>query len=161
MESTTERLEIRREVEIAASPETVWELLVDPEKATAWWGRVVTLELHVGGRLRIEVTARSVAAGTVVEVDPPRRLVYTFGWEAGGGGPDVLPAGSSTVEIDLIPAGSGTTLRLVHTGLPDEAAAGQHGAGWDHYLGRLAVAAEGGDPGPDPWAASATENESS
>ena len=34
METTTERTDIRREVAIAASPETVWELLTDPEKAS-------------------------------------------------------------------------------------------------------------------------------
>ena len=27
----------------------------------------------------------------------------------------------------------------------------RHARGWDHYLGRLAVVAAGGDPGPDPW----------
>jgi hypothetical protein len=25
-------------------------------------------------------------------------------------------------------------------------------AGWDHTLARLVIAAEGGDPGTDPWA---------
>jgi hypothetical protein len=39
-------------------------------------------------------------------------------------------------------------VRLVHRGLPDEAIA-DHTQGWDHYLGRLAVAGGGGDPGPD------------
>ena len=29
-----------------------------------------------------------------------------------------------------------------------------HAGGWDHYLGRLVVAAGGGDPGPDPFATS-------
>ena len=38
MEQTTEPLVVRRQVEIAATPETVWELLVDPVKALRWWG---------------------------------------------------------------------------------------------------------------------------
>ena len=38
MESTTERLALTRELEIDASPETVWELLVDPVKMTRWMG---------------------------------------------------------------------------------------------------------------------------
>jgi uncharacterized protein YndB with AHSA1/START domain len=37
MESTTEVTSLRRELSIEASPETVWELLVDPEQATAGW----------------------------------------------------------------------------------------------------------------------------
>lgn len=153
MESTTEELVVRREVEIAARPETVWELLVDPARAVSWWGESVTLEPRPGGVVRIQVTSRSTASGEVVEFDPPRRLVYTFGWEAGGGGPESVPPGSTTVEIDLVPSGEGTTLRLLHRGLPDEEAAAAHGEGWNHYLARLAVAGAGGDPGPDPWAA--------
>jgi uncharacterized protein YndB with AHSA1/START domain len=151
MESTTEALEVRREIAIVASPETVWELLTDPAKSELWWGSAVALEPRPGGALRIEVTSRSIASGSVVEADPPRRLVFTWGWEVGGGGPELVPPGSSTVEIDLVPSGTGTTLTLVHRGLPDEESAQNHGAGWLHYLGRLSVLAGGGDPGPDPW----------
>jgi uncharacterized protein YndB with AHSA1/START domain len=152
MERTTERLELRREVEIAASPETVWQFLVDPEKALTWWGRPTAFDTRPGGEFRMEVTAGSITSGRFVEVDPPRRLVYTWGWEAGGAGPDVVPAASSTVEIELVPEGAGTRLTLVHRDLPGPAREA-HGQGWDHYLGRLSVAAAGGDPGPDPWAA--------
>jgi hypothetical protein len=38
MEQAAEPLVVRRSVEIAAAPETVWELLVDPVKALRWWG---------------------------------------------------------------------------------------------------------------------------
>jgi uncharacterized protein YndB with AHSA1/START domain len=152
MEQTSERLELHREIAIAARPEIVWELLVDPEKAGTWWGRPA-FEPRPGGPMRMSVTPRSVAAGEFVEVDPPRRLVFTWGWESGGGDPGLVPPGSSTVEIDLVPDGSGTLLRLVHRNLPTEESAGAHGVGWTHYLGRLAIAAAGGDPGPDPWAA--------
>ena len=152
MESVTEGLVVHREIEIAASPETVWELLSDPVKARAWWGQDVTLEPHPGGAVRIVVSPRSIMRGEVVEFDPPRRLVYTFGWELGGAGPELVPPGSSTVEIELVPSGSGTVLRLAHSGLSGEAQP-SHGEGWSHYLGRLEVVAGGGDPGPDPWAA--------
>jgi uncharacterized protein YndB with AHSA1/START domain len=151
MERTTDRLQVERVIEIAASPETVWELLVDPDKALRWWGQAVRIDARPGGRLRIEVTPGSIASGVVLEADPPRRLVYTWGWELGGGGPELVPPGSSTVEVELFPSGGGTTLRLVHRGLPDETSAGNHAQGWEHYLGRLAIAASGGDPGPDPW----------
>jgi hypothetical protein len=39
----------------------------------------------------------------------------------------------------------------VHSGVPDEIRPGST-EGWDHYLPRLVIAAEGGIPGPDPWA---------
>lgn len=151
MERTAETTSLERELTIAASPETVWQYLVDAEKALRWWGSAASFDARPGGAFRMEVVAGSIASGEFVEVDPPRRLVYTWGWETGGAGPDVVPPGSSTVEIDLIPSRGGTLLRLVHRDLPGEAAVAGHGEGWDHYLGRLAVAAPGGDPGPDPW----------
>ena len=52
MESRTEGFVVQREIEIAASPETIWELLVDPARAQAWWGQSVTLEPTPGGTLR-------------------------------------------------------------------------------------------------------------
>ena len=151
MEQTTEPLVVRRAIDIAAPPETVWELLVDPVKALSWWGIGAELDPRPGGRIRVHVIPGSIASGEFVEVDPPRRLVYTWGWEEGGAGPELVPAGSSTVEVELEPTETGTTLRLVHRGLPTEELAVGHGEGWDNYLGRLAVVASGGDPGRDPW----------
>jgi uncharacterized protein YndB with AHSA1/START domain len=159
MEQTTEPLVVRREIEIAASPETVWELLTDPVKAMRWWGIDARFEPRPGGELRMHVISGSVASGEFVELDRPRRLVYTWGWEVGGGGPELVPPGSTTVEIDLEPTADGTTLRLTHSGLPTEEASHQHGEGWDHYLGRLAVAAAGGDPGKDPWGEMAAQRQ--
>jgi uncharacterized protein YndB with AHSA1/START domain len=151
MERTAETVTVERELEIAASPETVWTHLVDPERALRWWGRSISFDPRPGGAFRVEVTPGSVASGEFLELDPPRRLVYTWGWEAGGGGPELVPPGSTTVAIDLEPAGAGTRLRLVHSGLPTPETAGLHAEGWAHYLGRLATVAAGGDPGPDPW----------
>ena len=37
MANATETV-VERELVIAASPETVWDLLVDPDKASAWMG---------------------------------------------------------------------------------------------------------------------------
>ncbi len=153
MERTTERTDVRREIAIAASPETVWELLTDPGKATTWWGQALSFDPRPGGLLRIEVGSGNITSGEFVELDPPRRLVYTWGWESGGAGPELVPAGSTTVEISLVADGSGTKLELVHRGLPAGEPAESHGLGWEHYLGRLATVAEGRDPGPDPWSA--------
>jgi uncharacterized protein YndB with AHSA1/START domain len=157
MEQATEPIVVRRQIGIAASPETVWELLVDPEKALRWWGIGARFDPRPGGELRVHVSPGNVASGEFVEIDPPRRLVYTWGWSEGGGGPGLVPPGSSTVEIELEPTETGTTLRLLQRGLPNEESAGQHRAGWDNYLGRLAVAAAGGDPGRDLWLDLATE----
>lgn len=139
---------IERELVIAAPPETVWELLVDPKKASVWMGIQSWSDPTPGGLYRVEVIPGHIARGEYVELDKPSRLVYTWGWEG-----DVNPTapGSSTVEFELTPEGEGTRLRFVHSGLPSSDQAGSHAYGWDHYLERLVTAAGGGDPGEDSW----------
>jgi uncharacterized protein YndB with AHSA1/START domain len=148
MNAATGRVD--REIAIAAKPETVWEFLVDPEKATRWMGQSASLDPRPGGMYRVEVIPGNIAIGEFVELEPPRRLVYTWGWEPGGVD-KTTPPGSSTIEIELVPEGEGTILRFSHRGLPSEDAVQSHAHGWDHYLGRLVTAAGGGDPGADPW----------
>ena len=151
METTAETTSVEREIAIAASPETVWHFLVDPDKATRWMGQTASFDPRPGGRYRVEVIPGHTASGEFVELDAPRRLVYTWGWEPGEEGPNPVPPGSSTVEIELRPNGEGTMLRFSHRGLPSAEAAQSHAHGWDHYLERLVVAARGDDPGADPW----------
>jgi uncharacterized protein YndB with AHSA1/START domain len=153
MSSVTEETAVVRELSIAARPETVWEFLVDPDKVTRWMGIGATMEPEPGGAYRLTVLSGNVASGTFVEVDPPRRLVYTFGWEPGGvdGPGSAAGPGSTTVEFDLEPEGDGTRLRFVHRDLPNAEATAAHAHGWEHYLDRLAIAASGNDPGRDPW----------
>jgi uncharacterized protein YndB with AHSA1/START domain len=147
VESTTEQIVITRELVIDAKPETVWESLVDPEKIVRWMGVDAVLQLWAGGAYRVTVIPSHVAAGEVVECDPPRRLVYTWGWE----GDENVPPGSTTVEYELVPEGDGTRLLFAHRDLPTAESATSHTTGWDHYLPRLAAAASGNDPGRDPW----------
>jgi uncharacterized protein YndB with AHSA1/START domain len=138
---------VEREIRIEAAPEVVFPYFTDPDKMLRWKGREAKLEPTPGGVYRVELNDRDTAVGEYVEIDPPRRVVFTWGWA----GNDGVPPGSSTVEITLTPDGDATVVRLTHRGLPDENAIEQHAHGWDHYIERLAIAAVGGDPGPDPW----------
>jgi uncharacterized protein YndB with AHSA1/START domain len=147
MQSATEAFTIEREVTIAARPDTVWKLLVDPAEQSRWWGTPLDFDARPGGPFRVEVVPGHIARGEFVEVDAPRRLVYTWGWEGDG---SVQP-GSSTIEIGLAEAGDGTKLTFVHSGLPSGEACASHAHGWDNYLPRLATAARGEDPGRDPF----------
>jgi uncharacterized protein YndB with AHSA1/START domain len=140
-------LVIEREVHIDASPETVFGFFTDPAKLVRWKGEKATLDPRPGGVYRVEMNEQAVVAGEYVEIDPPNRVVFTWGWEGGFGS---TPPGSSTVEITLTPDGNGTLVRLVHSGLPTPESVELHGHGWDLYMPRLAVAVVGGDPGPDP-----------
>jgi uncharacterized protein YndB with AHSA1/START domain len=149
---------VEREIRIAARPETVFEFFTDPEKMVLWKGREAELDPEPGGIYRVEMGDRIVARGEYVEVDPPRRVVFTWGWEGQESGEHVVPPGSSRVEITLDPDADGTLVRLRHLDLPEETRE-IHGQGWDLYLGRLAVAATGGDPGADPAGVAQTDKE--
>jgi uncharacterized protein YndB with AHSA1/START domain len=151
MESTTETFSMTKELEIAARPEVVWRYLIDPEKITTWMGQAAVLEPHEGGLYRIDPVPGHVARGEIVSIDPPRRLVFTWGWEPGDGEPPVVPPGSSTIEIELVAEGAGTRVLFTHRDLPTAESAESHTHGWEHYLARLVTAASGGDPGRDPW----------
>jgi uncharacterized protein YndB with AHSA1/START domain len=78
-------------------------------------------------------------------VVPDQKVVFTFGWDE----PDhPIPAGSTEVEITLIPEGEKTRVRLTHRGLPEDAIS-DHTGGWGTYLDRLSIVAAGGEVGPD------------
>jgi uncharacterized protein YndB with AHSA1/START domain len=149
MDAATDTTVYERTLAIDASPETVWEFLVDPEKLMRWKGINAELDPRSGGIYRCEVIPGHTARGEFVEVDKPNRLVFTWGWD----GEEGVSPGSSTIVIELASDGAGTSLRFVHKDLPSAEAVASHAHGWDHYLPRLEIAAAGGDAGEDPWVA--------
>lgn len=98
-------------------------------------GARAEIDPRPGGLFRLDVDGEHIASGRLQEVDPPRRIVLTWGWE---GSADV-PPGSTTVEITLQPDGQGTLLRLRHSDLPSQVERDTHAAGWTGYLSRLAA----------------------
>lgn len=139
MTDTTTGAAVERKVRIAAPRETVFQFLVDPERFVQWMGRKAELEARPGGRLRLDLNGFDIARGSFIEVSPPSRLVFSFGWESLA---ETIKPGESRVEITLTADGDGTLLRLVHSDLP-EMARESHGQGWDHFLPRLVARAEG------------------
>jgi uncharacterized protein YndB with AHSA1/START domain len=132
---------------IAATPETVFEYFTDPEKMVQWMGTEATLDPRPGGVCRINPTGHAVMSGRFLEVEPPHRLVLSWGWET-----ELFstPPQSTLVEVTLTPTQEGTLLRLMHRRL-DPSAHAFHRAGWDHYIPRLAGLASGGPAVADPW----------
>jgi uncharacterized protein YndB with AHSA1/START domain len=134
---------------VKASAERVFQMFVDPALFGRWMAQDATLDATPGGVVRWTHPNGDTVSGRYVEIDPPRRIVFTYGWERA----EVqIPPGSTTVEIDLIAQVDGSTLvKLVHRGLEDRAA-DAHRGGWAHYLDRMRSTAEGRHVGPDPWA---------
>ena len=126
-------IEITQRIE--APPETVFAYLTDSRRFVKWMGVGAQLDPRPGGRYRIDVDGEHIASGEYREVDPPRRIMMSWGWE----GHPTVPPGSTTVEITLTPEQGATVLRLRHLGLPDEGERGQHSDGWKLYLGKLAT----------------------
>jgi uncharacterized protein YndB with AHSA1/START domain len=131
-------------VRLDAAPDEVFGFLTDAERYVRWQGVKAELDPRPGGVYRVWMDADTVARGEYVEIDPPRRLVFTWGWE---GNADV-PPGSTTVELSLEAEGDGTVLSLRHMGLPDGETAAMHEEGWRFFTDRLSTAVRGGDPGP-------------
>jgi uncharacterized protein YndB with AHSA1/START domain len=132
---------------IAAPAHAIYPYLVDPRLTPRWLGLTSTLDARPGGAFRLESPNAMVAEGTVVETIQDRKVSFTWGWNGHPG----VPPGSTLVEIELIPEGDGTLVRISHSRLgSDEQRI--HRQGWTHYLQRLDTAATGGDPGPDPGA---------
>jgi uncharacterized protein YndB with AHSA1/START domain len=132
-------------VDLNAPVQEVFRHLTDPAAMIRWMGQHATLEPAPGGTFEVDINGVPVR-GRYLEVDPPRRVVVSWG-VAGSTG---MPPGATQVEFTLVPTGTGTRLRLVHRNLPPGQAA-IHGTGWRHFLGRLGQSAAGADPGPDPW----------
>jgi uncharacterized protein YndB with AHSA1/START domain len=141
IEDLTGAIEITQRIE--ASPEIVFAYLTDSQRFVRWMGVGAELDARPGGRYRIDVDGVHIASGAYEIVDPPRRLVMSWGWE----GHPTVPPGSTTVEITLASDHGATVLTLRHLGLPDEGERRQHTKGWELYTGQLteAVAARGQD----------------
>ena len=128
-------IEIRRR--LPATVAEVFRWWTEPDLMATWMTPTgeaeASVDLRQGGAIRIVMRGAGMViehVGTIQEIDPPRRLVFT--WASPYTGPK-----PSMVTLELEPAGDGgTELRLVHSELPEEAAP-SHGGGWGAMLTRL------------------------
>jgi uncharacterized protein YndB with AHSA1/START domain len=104
---------------------------------------VIDLDLRVGGRYRFAMQPPDgdlfYLAGEFLEIDSPRRLVYTFYWEE----PD--PDDRETVvSLSLHDRGDATDLSLSQGEFATEARLALHRAGWMDSLDSMAELVESG-----------------
>jgi len=136
-----------KSVLVPLSADETFALITQPDRLRRWQVITARVDLRAGGDYRWTIIPGHSVAGTFTELEPGRRVVFTWGWE----GSADLPPGASTVVITLEPAAGGTLVHLAHELTGEQEAS--HAAGWTHYLGRLVTAATAGDAGPDEWAA--------
>jgi uncharacterized protein YndB with AHSA1/START domain len=137
--------QLEREIVVDATPSTIFPFLSEREQLLEWIGTDAEIDARPGGLFKVLVGGKHPSLGEFVEVVPDQKVAFTFGWDEPG---HPIPAGSTSIEISLVPEGDKTRVRLVHSGLPADAVA-DHTHGWEHYLDRLATAVGGDDPGPD------------
>ena len=133
-------------LELPVPPAEVFAMFVDPEQLVRWIGIGADLEPRPGGRFRFEVQPGQFCEGEYLALDPPRRLLFSWGWTDPWFG---LPPGFSRVEVELEDMAGGTRLQLVHDQLPGEIQL-LHDEGWAAFLSRLGAVAGGRDPGHYP-----------
>ncbi len=136
-------LELRRTFPV--SRERLFAAWTDPEEFRQWFGpdscRVldVSMDVRVGGRYVVTIAGEGDEvmknAGEFREVNPPSRLVYTWGW---ANDPD-WDGVDSIVTVDFIEQPGGAEVRVSHQRFPSAESRGRHEYGWTGALENLAA----------------------
>jgi uncharacterized protein YndB with AHSA1/START domain len=123
---------------VSAPPGRVCEAWTDVTQLAAWWwpqlaGTTYDVDARAGGHYRITSPAIGATVwGRYTEVDPPRRLVFTWNWDDGE--PEAVVA--DTVVVTFEPAGGATLVTVAHTSASHEPDGGAE-QGWNDVLDRL------------------------
>jgi uncharacterized protein YndB with AHSA1/START domain len=127
---------------LPAGPPVVFSALSDPEELAKWWGPhgftapSVEVDLRVGGSYRIAMQPPDGdlfhLSGEFCEVDPPKKLSYTFRWE------EPAPDDQETVvKLTLRDLDGSTELRLIQGPFATEERLSLHRAGWTDAFEKL------------------------
>lgn len=127
---------------LACTQEDAFRAWTDPELVPQWFkphdgrGGPAEMDVRVGGAYRwaMERGGRvAYAVGTYLEVEPPNRLVFTFGWERMPG----VDVTDSVVTVEFNDRGGAVELVITHARLADAELRELHGAGWREMLTNL------------------------
>ncbi len=124
---------LARSLVIRATPEIVFSFFTSDESWASWWGPGSTISSQPGGPLTIRYPNGTEVIGQVLEVSPPHRLVFTYGYASG----QPVAQGASRVSIELAPHPEGTLLSLRHY-FSDASVRDQHIPGWRFQLSLFA-----------------------
>ena len=142
------------EIYISASPERVFQALIDPRQVMRWWTsdqcqiESFSFEPRKGGRwnyntkksnLNVNGVTKFHCDGEVLEYDPPRVLSYTWiaNWHD-------RPSQRTVVRWELATSKGGTLVRVTHSGLAElPIARKDYAGGWPGVLQQLQQFVEG------------------
>jgi uncharacterized protein YndB with AHSA1/START domain len=137
----TENTTLRMERTYRAPAQAVFDAWTSEEVLRRWfhaghdWETTeAAVDLRVGGAVRVVMRDPHAGAeygggGRYTEVDPPRRLAFTWLWDD--------DRTRMLIEIDFEEAAGLTTVRFTHSGLWDEDAVRSHEAGWGRAFDNL------------------------
>jgi uncharacterized protein YndB with AHSA1/START domain/DNA-binding transcriptional ArsR family regulator len=135
---------------IASTPDKVWHALTDPDLTAAYWGHSNISDWQVGSSWEHRRTDGSGVAdvvGTVVESNPPTRLVTTWSLPE-----QLMPETTSRVSFDIEPHGEIVRLTVTHEDHADGAERAEAAEGWAAVLSNLKSLLETGQALPAfPW----------
>jgi len=123
------------QVDIATTPERLWQAIVDPEQTRKYYyGALSKSDWKVGSRWTSEGEDGEVyLEGEILEIDPPRRLVHTLHVVHE---PTAAAEAPSRVEYEITQIGDKCRLTLIHTGR-GPATIEYTSGGWETILGGL------------------------
>lgn len=124
-------------IETAAPPARVWSTLTDPARVAEWLTDASAVG-RIGDTYRLDFGDGSVIDGVITELEPGRRLAYTWLWAGSEAHEETHVAWS----VDGTDAG-GAEIRLVHDGWAEAGLDGSvrddHERYWAGYLEDLAA----------------------
>ena len=95
------------------------------------------IDLRPVGKYRIHMRepdgTEHKASSVYREIDPPKKLVYSWGWDGDH------PVKDSTVTLELIDLGNATEVVLTHSGIAHDVERQKHTHGWTAIVDKLAA----------------------
>lgn len=115
------------DTEFEAGPERVWQLWADPRQLERWWGppsypaTVTSHDLRAGGRVEYHMTGpegdQPAGYWEILEVDPPRRIVFRDGFANPDGSPNTDLPGTEA-RVTIVPIAGGRTRMSIESVFP-------------------------------------------
>ncbi len=130
-----------------ASPDRVFRAWTDESEVASWFGpgdrglAAAEIDLRVGGAWRFDYGLRGgrrdVLRGEYLDILPGKRLVFSWIHERTKPEGDVEATPASQVTITFDASGGGTSVRLVHERIVQEAGRLGVGEGWNDSFANL------------------------